>query len=254
MNFRTLKASEIDVRVGSVGNGYFTLLLYKNARVDMDILDETVENGRWQRRHYEMKGNLFCSVGIYDDTLKDWVWKDDCGAESFSDKEKGEASDSFKRACVNWGIGRELYTSPFISIKCGCKQGQKSKDLPYKYFAVKEIGYNGKIVNKLVITAKENYTTKEIYSFGFNKKHPKFDDMEIPQGKSIKAKEKEKFISLDVVSDIYFTGSKLDLTEEQVDNAIHLKVGKLKAEDLTLSEANLIISDMNKKIKEIEAK
>jgi hypothetical protein len=259
MNFRKLKASEIDVRVGSIGNGFFTLLLYKDARVDMDILDES--NVKWQRRHYEMKGNLFCSVGIYDDTLKDWVWKDDCGVESKGDddgfKKKGEASDSFKRACTNWGIGRELYTSPFIYIKCDCKKGQKSYDLPYKDFKVEEIDYKDKAISKLVITAKEGYARKEIFCYGAIKKPnnlPKFENIKQKVKDVVDNAKEESFISLEVINDVYYTGSLLGLTEEKVDEVVNKKIGKLKVEDLTLSEANKILSDMNKKIKEREAK
>jgi len=113
--FRTLRANEIDVRVAKIKEKGLSLLLYKDARVDMNILDETVGSENWQRRHYECKGNLFCSVGIRNDK-NEWIWKDDAGAESYAEKEKGEASDSFKRACVNWGIGRELYTAPFIWV------------------------------------------------------------------------------------------------------------------------------------------
>ena len=97
MEFRLLKADEIDVRVAQVKEFGCSLLLYKDARVDMNILDTTpgIGPGNWQRRHYECKGNLFCSVGIKIDG--EWVWKDDAGAESQAEKEKGEASDSFKR-------------------------------------------------------------------------------------------------------------------------------------------------------------
>lgn len=90
-------------------------MLYKDARCDMRILDETVGAENWQREHYECKGNLFCRVGIRV-ASGEWVWKSDCGTESNTEKEKGESSDSFKRACFNWGIGRELYTSPFVWI------------------------------------------------------------------------------------------------------------------------------------------
>lgn len=119
LEFRDLTAEEIEVRIGSVRKNGISLLLYKDARCDMAILDETVGAENWQREHYECKGNLFCKVGInifYDDmeSMPLWVYKSDCGTESNTEKEKGEASDSFKRACVNWGIGRELYTSPFI--------------------------------------------------------------------------------------------------------------------------------------------
>lgn len=115
MNFRNLRADEIECRVGQISEKGFTLLLYKDARCDMNILDEAGKV--WTRRHYECKGNLFCEVGIYDSELGQFVYRSDCGTESNTEKEKGEASDSFKRACVNWGIGRELYTSPFIYIK-----------------------------------------------------------------------------------------------------------------------------------------
>lgn len=116
MIFRDLTADEIEVRVQSVKTNGLVLLLYKDARVDMNILDETVGAENWQREHYECKGNLFCRVGIKCGKTErpEWVWKSDCGVESNTEAQKGEASDSFKRACFNWGIGRELYTSPFI--------------------------------------------------------------------------------------------------------------------------------------------
>ena len=116
MKFRALKADEIDVRVGGVYKTGITLLLYKNARVDMQILDEAVGEYNWQRDHKEIKGNLYCGIGINSGC--EWVWKWDCGTESNTEKEKGEASDSFKRAGFNWGIGRELYTAPLIWLPC----------------------------------------------------------------------------------------------------------------------------------------
>lgn len=116
--FRDLTKDEIDVRVQSCGvvskddTAWARLLLYKDARVDMVLLDETVGPENWQREHKELKDNMYCGVSIkfdFNDGFY-WVTKWDCGAESNTEKEKGEASDSFKRACVNWGIGRELYT------------------------------------------------------------------------------------------------------------------------------------------------
>ena len=145
--FRDLRADEIDVRVGQVGDGWATLLLYKDARVDMDILDETVGLLGWQRKHYELKGNIYCSVGLYMDGIG-WVWKDDCGTESNTEKEKGESSDSFKRACVNWGIGRELYTSPKIFIKCET-ENKKIKGNPR--FEVEKIKIENKKITGLSI-------------------------------------------------------------------------------------------------------
>lgn len=160
MNFRRLKPSEIDLRIGTVTSKGVSFLLYKNARVDMAILDETVGPENWQREHYECKGNLFCRVGIK--CGDEWVWKADCGAESRTEKEKGESSDSFKRACVCWGIGRELYTAPFIWVTLPADYYQDPKTLTKKAqstlnrFRVSEIGCNdaGEI-DKLVIVDKD---------------------------------------------------------------------------------------------------
>ncbi len=113
--FRNLTADEIECRVQSQKKDYVQLLLYKNSRVDMNILDEIVGSSPWQREHKEIQGNLYCGIGIQQPS-GEWVWKWDCGTESNMEKEKGEASDAFKRAGFNWGIGRELYSAPQIRI------------------------------------------------------------------------------------------------------------------------------------------
>lgn len=138
--FRNLNASEIDVRISEVNKGGkgLTLLLYKNARCDMAILDESVTPMGWQREHYECKGNLFCRVGLRSDD-GEWVWKSDAGKESNYESQKGEASDSFKRACTNWGIGRELYTAPRIWVPAGgaqLRQNNNGKWVCYDTFSV----------------------------------------------------------------------------------------------------------------------
>lgn len=115
LKFRPLKESEIDVRVQSVTEKGLILLLYKDARCDMNILDETVGPMNWKRQH--TRDNANCIVSLWDAEKEQWVSKEDTGTESNTEKEKGQASDSFKRACFNWGIGRELYTSPFIWVK-----------------------------------------------------------------------------------------------------------------------------------------
>lgn len=156
MNFRDLTADDIEVRVQSVKQNGLVLLLYKNARVDMNILDETVGAENWQREHYECKGNLFCRVGIDVTESNTWVWKSDCGTESNTEAQKGEASDSFKRACFNWGIGRELYTAPFIFIeadKCRIQNGKC-----YDKFEVEKIAVENK---KIVGLAIINKSTKQ---------------------------------------------------------------------------------------------
>lgn len=161
MIFRDLTADNIEVRVQSVKTNGVVLLLYKNARVDMNILDETVGPQYWQREHYECKGNLFCRVGIrvkpavelsekqVNFTNDNWVWKSDCGTESNTEAQKGEASDSFKRACFNWGIGRELYTSPFIWVsnkKCNINNGKC-----YDKFEVEKIVVENKKITGISI-------------------------------------------------------------------------------------------------------
>lgn len=119
LKFRELHADEIYLRVNEVqeDRGKVTLLLYPTSRTVMNLLDETVGVNCWQRKHYEIKGRNYCSLGIYFED-RGWVWKDDCGTESNTEKEKGEASDAFKRAAVNWGIARELYTAPRIIVDC----------------------------------------------------------------------------------------------------------------------------------------
>lgn len=166
MEFRKLKPDEIEVRVGMAKQTGCSLLLYKDARCDMNILDETVGAENWQRDHKELKGNLYSMVGIWDKEKKLWVWKCDCGAESNAEKEKGEASDSFKRACVNWGIGRELYTSPFIWINNqNCKIEKYGNSYKVKdKFKVKKISYKDNKISELEIENTE--THKVVYSFG----------------------------------------------------------------------------------------
>lgn len=153
IKFRDLKADEIDCRVQSVKSKGCVLLLYKNARCDMNILDETVGSEHWQRKHYECKGNLFCEIGIYDESTGQWIWKGDCGSESNTEKEKGEASDSFKRAGFNWGIGRELYTAPFLFAKaeeCNIENGKC-----YDKFVVTDIKIENKIIKGLKVVNKK---------------------------------------------------------------------------------------------------
>jgi hypothetical protein len=137
LEFPLLTESQIEVRIATYKEGKgASLLLYKDARCDANILDSVLGPENWQCRFYECKGNLFCSVGIRING--EWIWKDDCGAESNVEKQKGEASDSFKRACFKWGLGRELYTAPFIWVPAD-KLGDK-----FDRFEVEKIAYNDK--------------------------------------------------------------------------------------------------------------
>lgn len=121
--FRTLRADEIEVRVQQVAGArksdkvYAQLLLYKDARVDMTLLDEEFGIFGWQREHFVRDGKNYCRISVYDEKRGIWVAKEDAGAAGDIEKEKSEASSSFKRAAVNLGIGRELYTSPTLFIE-----------------------------------------------------------------------------------------------------------------------------------------
>ena len=141
---RLLTADEIECRVGTISEKGLSLLLYKDARADMKILDEVFGPMNWQRTHLLVGGNLYCCVDIYDEQKQQWISKMDVGTESYTEKEKGQASDSFKRACVSVGIGRELYTAPFIWVSAGkCNiQPKDNRYITYDKFRVKEIEYN----------------------------------------------------------------------------------------------------------------
>lgn len=113
---KPLTMRQVEFRVQSVAkSGWATFLAYKDARVDMQRLDEVVGPLNWKREH--TRDNHNCVVSIWDDDKDQWVSKEDTGTESNAESEKGLASDSFKRACFNWGIGRELYDYPLILIK-----------------------------------------------------------------------------------------------------------------------------------------
>lgn len=160
---RLLSKEDIEVRVAQTNiynnNGQqvvkVNLLLYKNARVDMKILDELFTPMGWKRTHKLIGDRLYCSVEVFNEKTGEWICKEDVGVESNTESEKGQASDSFKRACVNWGIGRELYTAPRISVELTDKEytrGQDGKIRVWATFGVKSIGYDA---NSRTITSLE---------------------------------------------------------------------------------------------------
>lgn len=164
--FRTLTPGEIDCRVSQINEDGLFLLLYKDARCDMNLLDETVGPMNWTRKH--SRDNANCEVSIYDADRGIWVSKEDTGTESNTEAAKGLASDSFKRACVNWGIGRELYTAPPIRIKAGnykTKQARNGRLACATSFSVKDIEYNEEreIVSIAIV---RNDTDEIVYAKG----------------------------------------------------------------------------------------
>ena len=151
---RTLKANEIECRVAQVSAKGCSLLLYKTARVDRAILTETYGE-LWQNDFKTIDGKMYGGIGIYNQDLKEWLWRWDCGTESNTEAEKGQASDCFKRAGFKWGIGIELYSAPFIWVNVETEQFNGKYKLKDKFakFTVKTIGYDeNRNINSLVIT------------------------------------------------------------------------------------------------------
>ena len=184
LEFPTLEPEDIEVKVKQVGEKGTSVLLYKTARTDMDYLDKVVGIGNWQCDYKEVKGNLYCTIQIWDEEKKQWISKVDCGIESREDgdgnEKKGEASDAFKRAGFKVGIGRELYTAPFTyisSAKLPTKQDKNNPkrwllEDPFTKFEVSDIGYDNKRkINKLVIINQK--TGDVLYSYDKSKQGTK---------------------------------------------------------------------------------
>lgn len=233
MEFRLLRADEIDVRISIVKDWGIGLLLYKDARCDQNILDETVGAMNWQRHHTRENAN--CIVSIWDSEKNQWIEKEDTGTESYTEKEKGLASDSFKRACFNWGIGRELYTAP--SMLVSKKNLKKLTEVNGKWscsdrFSVKDIEYDGRKIAKVDVL---NETTGEVLTFGEpvaeTKKTEKVRKQKIGKDKG------EALMSL--------------LEKAGQDSKAFLKVFKVeKPEDLTEEQHLYIVQELAKRGKD----
>lgn len=240
--FRLLNADEIECRVSTCNEKGVSLLLYKDARVDQNILDETVGPMNWQKKYSRENAN--CEIGIWDSEKQQWIWKEDTGTESFTEKEKGLASDSFKRAGFNWGIGRELYTTPFIWIpsdKVNLVPKAKGTGMTtFDKFDVQSIGYDEKgNINQLTVVNSK----KGIVAFQMGKaKAKKVEKVDTPQTEeqaeeahyddvrkgaigAERAKALEKHLGksgilVQTVYDLYNVKSLKDLTEVQHQNII----------------------------------
>lgn len=214
--FRKLRANEIEARVATVKENGVSLLLYKDARTDQNILDETFGIFGWQRSHQLIGDRLYCTVSVYDKSMDQWISKQDVGTESYTEKEKGQASDSFKRACFNLGIGRELYTAPFIWIPSNNVQikNQNGTYKTFDRFEVKSIGYDDEgNINQLEIVNKS--MVKVAYTMG------------------TPADDKTKKLPADKVEALRNLCKKYnDMPEDR----IYKLYGKKKLEDMTMAD------------------
>jgi len=228
--FRKLKAEEIECRVNQIQSNWCSLLLYKDARCDMNILDETVGAENWDRDHKELKGNIYCGVSIYDKEKDDWTTKWDAGAETYTEKEKGEASDSFKRACVNWGIGRELYTSPAIFIRPIVAkefyENEKGKYATKTRFKVEYIDYDdNNFIQNLVIRDDKGRIR---FSKLTNEKSQEFENIHIELKKLIvKAEEQDENFDREKLYQHYGALSDGEMTIKQMQEAIEILKKKI---------------------------
>lgn len=180
MKFRDLLADEIECRIkkfSSDQSGNATgaiVLLYKTARVDFNLLDEVVTPEMWQCDFREVKGNMYCTIRIWNNELQQWIGKENCGIESRDDGEgnekKGEASDAFKRAGFAWGIGRKLYTAPFVFVsadKIDIKTNSKGGFFTNDTLSVSSIDYNDTQITSLIII--NDKSKKEVYRYSQSK-------------------------------------------------------------------------------------
>lgn len=240
LEFRKLYASEIECRVQQVTEKGASLLLYKDARVDQRLLDEAVGPLNWQRKH--TRDNANCIVEIWDDTKKQWIAKEDTGTESNTEAEKGLASDSFKRACFNWGIGRELYTAPFIWINsenmnitpAGTDPKGKPRFITYDKFDVANIGYDQE-GNISFLVIRNRKTKKVVFQAGTAQETPKpAQQTPVPSESEMQNIAKEKIdttkvaaltaaasnngVPIDKILRLYKVSALTELTEKQFAN------------------------------------
>ena len=139
---RELRADETEVRAAQCSQNRVSLLLSEDSRCDMRILDETFGVMGWRDSYQSINGELFCTIEVWDEKKSQWIGKQSNGTPSNMEAEKGRASDAFKRAGFMLGIGRELYTAPFIwvpSEKCNIKQGKNGRMQCYDNFRCEKV-------------------------------------------------------------------------------------------------------------------
>ncbi len=209
-SIRSLRHDEIECRIGSISEKGLSLLLYTDARAAMKILDETFGCLNWQRSHQMIGNSLYCTVSVWDNEKQQWISKSDVGTESYTEKEKGQASDSFKRACVSIGIGRELYTAPFIWVSANKVNIQRKGDklLTYDKFKLSNISYNDnrEIVGLTIV----NQNGEVVYSLGQSERTS-----------TINRELERTGVAIDAVLNRYGVSSVDDMTEETYRSAMN---------------------------------
>lgn len=265
IEFRDLTADEIEIRVGqAIKSDKFegcSLLLYKNARVDMDLLDEVVGSENWQRSH--TRDNANCIISIWDNEKKQWVSKEDTGTESNTEAEKGLASSSFKRAGTNWGIGRSLYSSPKIIVSCKLDNSGKRPASGIGWY-VKEIGYtaNHKINRLVIMETKYDKDTKVVFDWTLDKgqsnimpqRSSKINDIDKSSNSSIEQENpvKTQSMSLKVAERVCFASGRnakvpfVELDNSDLEWAVKKCNGKFK------EAAEIVLNSRKKFLKELE--
>lgn len=227
-NIRKLRADEIEVRPQTIKQNGFSVLLYKNARADMNVLDECFGPENWQRKHTVINNNLFCSVQIWDGEKGLWIEKQDVGVPSNAEAEKGEASDAFKRACTNIGIGRELYTAPkFMWINA--KKGEifangKNFKLGYNVkLHVAAIEYDNNKITGLQIRDQNDMVR---YTLGNAVPHQETKNESNPKRDEVLNFARAKNIPPETMVGVMETNfgkqSTRDLTDEQLDRLLNM--------------------------------
>lgn len=220
---RLLRADEIECRVGVVNEKGLSILLFKDARVDQKILDETFTPFGWRRTHQSIEGNLYCTVEIWDQEKEQWIAKQDVGTTSYSEKEKGQASDSFKRACFNWGLGRELYTAPFIWVPTGTASIQQKGDryvTPDRFY-VDSISYNAeREIEALVIINGKGRKVYELMKKAEAGKKPEPESMLDMQREALERELNRTGVTLEAVLERYQIKKLEDMTPEVYEKAL----------------------------------
>jgi len=118
------------------------LLVYKDARIDIQRLNEVVGIGYWRNKYRRDPFNnaLYSIIEIWNPDINQWVQYEDVGIPSAYEKVKGEVSDSFKRAGTKLGIGVHLYDMPNITVD-GQVKNTSSWTIRYSLFPNKKYAW-----------------------------------------------------------------------------------------------------------------